>query len=389
MTRSPGGAAGGSCWRRPRAPRARPSWGCLTINREKVLVALSGGVDSAVAAAILVEAGCEVTGITFQLWAEESPGGAPCSLSPFGAERAARIAEILAVPHEVIDLRREFAASVIDYFTAEYSRGRTPNPCVICNRKIKFGALLREAVRRSIPMIATGHYVRVEYCPGKKRYLLKKGLDRARDQSYMLYNLTQEQLARCLFPLGCLTKKEVYDRAAVLGPVAVEQKESQEICFIPGGDYRSFLKQHGPAAVPGPIVDRSGRVLGRHSGIPFYTVGQRRGLGVNAPQPLYVLEIRPADNSIVVGERSELYRSTAVLEAINLIAWPALEREERVMVKVRYGAPAVPARLLPLPQERTARLVFDRPQLAVAPGQAAVFYRGEILLGGGLITRGA
>ncbi len=357
--------------------------GCFPINSKKVLVALSGGVDSAVAAAILVEKGYEVAGLTFQLFTEEEPPGAPAPSE--AVARAAAVAETLAISHEVVDLRERFEHCVIDYFAAEYSRGCTPNPCVICNREIKFAALLEAAQERSIPRIATGHYVRVEHCPRKKRHLLRKGLDRDKDQSYMLYNLTQEQLARCLFPLGSLTKKEVYARAAGLGPAATDQKESQEICFIPRGDYRSFLKRRGLRAEPGPIVDRSGTVIGRHEGIPFYTVGQRRGLALSAAQPLYVLELRPADNSIVVGERKELYRCAAELARLNLIAWPALEQEERVTAKIRYLAPETPARLLPLP-ERRARLEFDTPQAAVAPGQAAVFYRGDLLLGGGLIA---
>lgn len=383
MTRSPGGAAGGSGWRRLRAFKMR---GCCSINRRKVLVALSGGVDSAVAAAILCAEGYEVAGITFQLWAEEQPEGSAVTLSPFAAAaRAARIAATLSIAHEVVDLRQRFAGRVIDYFAAEYGRGRTPNPCVICNREIKFAALLQAAGERSIPRIATGHYVRVEQCPEKGRHLLRKGLDRAKDQSYMLYNLTQEQLARCLFPLGALTKTEVYARAAQLGPAAAGQKESQEICFIPDGDYRSFLKRRGTEAAPGPIVDRSGRVLGRHRGIPYYTVGQRRGLALSSAQPLYVLELRPADNSIVVGRKKELFRRAAEVGELNLIAWPALEREEKVTVKIRYRAPEVPARLTPLPPNRRARLTFDTPQAAVAPGQAAVFYRGDLLIGGGLI----
>lgn len=360
------------------------------IYRGRVLVALSGGVDSAVAAALLIEAGYQVTGVTFRLWAEQPPDistSLPASSSISDAIKdACRIAEFLGIAHEVVDLRKPFETEVVDYFTCEYSRGRTPNPCVICNRKIKFAALLHKAKQIKSPYIATGHYARVEYCAERGRHLLKKGLDQAKDQSYMLYNLTQEQLARCLFPLGGLTKKQVRARARELGLAVAGQKESQEICFIPGNDYRAFLKHRGIKVEPGPIVDRNGQILGRHSGVPFYTVGQRRGLGLNARHPLYVLEIRLRDNTIVVGERAGLYRSKAELAEINLIALSELAQEERVTVKIRYRAPEVPALLAPLSKGRQARLTFETPQPAVAPGQAAVFYRDDLVLGGGLIT---
>ena len=352
---------------------------------------MSGGVDSAVAAALLLEEGCEVAGITFQLWDEEGTGpsaGPPAAPSPSreAAAESRRIAEILGISHRVIDLRQPFAREVIAYFAGEYSRGRTPNPCVICNRRIKFDALLQTMRELECSHMATGHYARVEYGRRQNRYLLKKGLDPGKDQSYMLYNLTQEQLSRSIFPLGGMLKKEVRARARDLGLPAAGGKESQEICFIPGDDYRAFLRRRGAAASPGPIIDRSGRLLGRHGGIPFYTVGQRRGLGIAAPRPLYVLEIRPGDNSIVVGERRELFSSGAELSGLNLIALASLDRELEVSVKIRYRAPAVPALLAPLPQERCARLLFREPQAAVAPGQAAVFYRGDLVLGGGTIT---
>ena len=361
------------------------SAGVFAVSREKVLVALSGGVDSAVAAALLIEAGYTVSAVYFRLGAARTTPAGQAALDGEAA-RAARIAGELGIPFTEADLREQFEKQVIGYFTVEYSRGRTPNPCTLCNRVIKFAALLQKADELSICRIATGHYARVEYCPQKERHLLKKGRDREKDQSYMLYSLTQKQLARSLFPLGELTKKKVWEKAQRLVPSAAGQRESQEICFIPGDDYRSFLKSRGVKAKPGPIVDRSGRVLGRHAGLPFYTVGQRRGLGLSSPQPLYVTEIRSADNTIVVGERSALYRRAARLEQLNLVALASLEQEERVEVKIRYRTPAVPAHLAPLERGNHARLLFDAPQPAVTPGQAAVFYRGDLLLGGGLIA---
>ncbi len=361
------------------------------FHREKVLVALSGGVDSAAAAALLLEASYEVTGITFHLWEEKAPCSAahrpPRGSAAGGALASARrIAAILGIEHVVADLQQPFEDEIVEYFVGEYSRGRTPNPCVVCNRRIKFAALQQKALQLGCSRFATGHYARVEHCGEGGRHLLKKGVDTAKDQSYMLYNLTQEQLARCLFPLGEMTKDEVRARARQFGLPVASLKESQEICFIPGDDYPGFLKRRGIEAPPGPLVDRSGKILGQHRGLPFYTVGQRRGLGITAPHPLYVLEICPADNTIVVGEREHLYRSGAELSGLNLIAIPALEREINIEVKIRYGAPAVPALLAPLPQEHCARLRFKTPQAAVTPGQAAVFYRDELVIGGGTIT---
>ncbi len=362
--------------------------GVFIFYRKRVLVALSGGVDSAVAAALLLEKGCEVAGITFQLWDDEASAQPLSRRAGEAAADARRIAEILGISHTVVDLRRPFAEEIIEYFAEEYSRGRTPNPCVICNRKIKFAALLQKALELEYPRIATGHYARAEYGRRRERFLLKKGLDPGKDQSYMLYNLTQEQLSRSIFPLGEMNKNEVRARARSLGIPAAGGKESQEICFIPGDDYRDFLRRRGAgaAAAPGPIIDHSGRVLGRHSGIPFYTIGQRRGLGIVSSRPLYVLEIRPGENSIVVGEREELFSSGADLAGLNLIAVAALDHELEVSVKIRYRAPAAPALLAPLPQEGCARLLFKEPQAAVAPGQAAVFYRGDLVIGGGTIT---
>ena len=356
----------------------------------RVVVAMSGGVDSSVAAALLKEEGWEVLGVTLRLWEDTAGGG---EQSPErgkfakAIQDARGVARSLAIPHYVVDRREPFRETVVDYFAREYARGCTPNPCVLCNRKIKFAALLEKARELGADYIATGHYARVEFSPERGRYLLKKGVSREKDQSYMLYNLSQEQLARCLFPLGGMTKTQVRRKAEMLGLAVAGKKESQEICFIADGDYRSFLGRCGIRGRPGPILHVSGRRLGTHRGIPFYTVGQRRGLGITWPHPLYVLEIRPQENLIVVGEREALYRRGARVRRLNLISISALEGRERVKAKIRYRAPEVEALLKPAESGEGGEVCFAEPQPAVTPGQAAVFYQEDLVLGGGTIVQ--
>lgn len=345
-------------------------------------------MDSTVTAAILKEAGWNVIGVTLRLWRDVGSGGAPLpygegAVEPADAARAA--AQEIGVEHHVVDMSNPFREHVVRYFVDEYRSGRTPNPCIVCNRKIKFAALLNKAEELGTKHLATGHYVQVERCGQSGRYLLKKGVDPGKDQSYMLYNLTQDQLQRCLFPLGSLTKKEVRGKAKLLGLTVAERSESQEICFIPGNDYRDFLRRSGLKDTSGPIVDSSGSAIGTHRGLFHYTIGQRRGLGLISPHPLYVLEIRLSDNTLVVGERFQLERIGLDLENVNLVALPSLEEATKVTVKIRYRSPEVPAVVMPLPGEGAARITFDEPQHAVAPGQAAVFYRKETVLGGGWI----
>jgi tRNA-specific 2-thiouridylase len=352
---------------------------------------MSGGVDSSVAAALLKEEGWEVVGITLRLWDEERPGLPAPSRGCCAWEAvtdARRVAAALAIDHYVINMKEPFRRGVVDYFIREYRGGRTPNPCIACNREIKFSALLQKALELEASHLATGHYARVEYSEARGRYLLKKGLDAWKDQSYMLFELTQEQLRRCLFPLGGLTKKEVRRKAGALGLGVAQKSESQEICFIPDNDYRAFLERCGVETTPGPIVNSAGERLGTHNGIAFYTVGQRRGLGLAASRPLYVLQILPEANTLVVGDRAALERDGLELEAVNLVSISRLEPEQKVAVKIRYRSPEVPAVLI-LPagkaETREVRIVFDQPQPAVAPGQAAVFYQDDLLLGGGTI----
>ncbi|NLZ27410.1 MAG: tRNA 2-thiouridine(34) synthase MnmA, partial [Firmicutes bacterium] len=270
---------------------------------KKVAVAMSGGVDSSVAAAKMLEEGHEVIGLTMRVWSDpqyETGLGESCDLHDDAAE-AERVARHLGIPHFELDVRETFKEEVVCYFIDEYRRGRTPNPCIVCNHRFKFGALLEKALSLGAEKMATGHYARVGWEPKHRRYYLKKGIDSGKDQSYMLYRLNQEQLAKSIFPLGGSSKEIIRARALQLGLNMDEKKESQEICFIPGDDYREFLRRLVGTFPPGPIIDTGGNYLGEHRGLPFYTIGQRKGLGVVAAEPLYVVDLRTADNTLVVG----------------------------------------------------------------------------------------
>ena len=360
--------------------------------RKKVIVAMSGGVDSSVAAALLLEQGYEVVGVTLNVWpAGADPGpereNACCALS--AVEDARRVADRLRIPHYTLNFRAVFANTVIADFAAEYRRGRTPNPCVRCNEHVKFAALLDRTAGLEADFIATGHYARIGYDEHRRRFLLRKARDRRKDQSYVLYVLTQGLLARTLMPLGELTKEETRALAASLGLPVARKAESQEICFVPDDDYGRFLGEHAPGAErPGPILDRAGRVVGRHRGIANYTIGQRRGLGLPGPTPRYVTGIDAAQNAIVVGAERDLYHDALIAEQVNLIAVAAIAAPLRVAAKVRYRAEETPAALTPLPDGRL-HVRFDQPQRAITPGQAVVFYDGEIVVGGATIATAA
>lgn len=347
----------------------------------RVAVALSGGVDSAVAAGLLVAEGYEVLGLTMRLWREaEAEGLMEESLS---AARA--VCAHLGIPHEVVDLREPFRREVVDDFLREYARGRTPNPCLRCNRLLKFGLLLEQACALGCGLLATGHYARI--LRRGEAYHLLCGLDADKDQSYFLYTLQQAQLSRLLFPLGGRTKAEVRALAARWGLPVADRAESQETCFIADGDYRRFLAEQMPEAIrPGPILDRQGRVLGEHKGLPFYTIGQREGLGISAPRALYVLELDVARNALIVGFAEELGGDALLAEEMSYVAGREPEAGLAVEAKIRYRAPRAPARVWPLAGDR-ARVVFERPLRDITPGQAVVLYRGEEVLGGGIIAR--
>jgi len=359
------------------------------MRKKKILVAMSGGVDSSVAAALLKERGYEVIGLTmdiFDIPKEFSWGKSLSSCCGRRAKKdAIRVAAQLGISHYVIDLKKSFRDIVIAYFCEEYKKGRTPNPCIRCNRFIKFDALWKSAKNLGADFLATGHHARITQDEKSGRYLLLKGKDTEKDQSYFLYTLTQEQLGRTVMPIGDFTKKDVRKMARQFGLAVHQRPESQEICFIPDNDYARFLKQMIPKAFqPGSIVDVERRVLGRHKGVLHFTIGQRRGMGVAASHPLYVLEIQPEENRIVVGHGDQLYKKNVRVSQVNLIKIDKVTSPLYVRAKIRYKHREAKAVLTSL-EKNKARLDFEKPQRAVAPGQSAVFYDGDVVVGGGII----
>ncbi len=346
----------------------------------KVLVALSGGVDSSVAAALLAEAGHEVVGATLKQWT--GPGGTMGGCCTVGdAEDARRVAAALDVPYYVLDYVEEFRRAVVDRFTGEYLSGRTPNPCIECNRRVRFRSLLDRAAELGCDALATGHHARV--LPGPAGPRLLRGVDPAKDQSYVLHRLRRDDLARVLLPIGHLRKEEVREHAARLGLRVAAKPDSQDLCFAGPGGVRGFLRERVPgAARPGPVVDREGREVGRHDGVVGMTVGQRKGVGVAAGERRYVLEIRPSTATVVVGDRDALAAAGCTADDVTFVGDPYAGPAE---VQIRYRSPAVPCTVGPRRGGRI-EIRFGHPQHAVAPGQAAVFYRGDEVLGGGTIT---
>jgi tRNA-uridine 2-sulfurtransferase len=358
---------------------------------ERIVVAMSGGVDSSVAAALLVEQGYDVVGITLRVWPWQEPGGAAerfGSCCGTGAtEDARRVARTLGIPHYVLDSEAEFSRAVIDRFVGEYHRGRTPVPCLACNSELKFGSLLQRAAAWDAAAVATGHYARVSHDAAAGRFLLWRGREARKDQTDFLWPLRQAQLAGARFPVGGLTKDEVRAHARRLGLVTADKPESQEICFIPDDDYRGFLRRRDPAAFrAGAIMDQDGAVVGAHRGLADYTVGQRKGLGLASGRRLYVLDLDPQANTVTVGPAEGLARTRLVAESVNFIACEPPAEPMAVEAKIRHSHAAAPATVRALAEGR-AEVVFEAPQRAVTPGQSVVWYRGELVIGGGIIGR--
>ena len=357
------------------------------MSKGRVVVGMSGGVDSSVAAYLLKEAGYDVIGVTMQIWQDEvreveEENGGCCGLS--AVDDARRVANSLDIPYYVMNFKQEFKENVMDYFVAEYLAGRTPNPCIACNRYVKWESLLKRSLEIGADYIATGHYAQIEKLPNG-RYSLKKSATAAKDQTYALYNLTQEQLSRTLMPVGAYTKDEIRELAdKIMLPVA-NKPDSQEICFIPDNDYASFIEANTEQKIiPGNFVNTKGEVIGKHKGITHYTIGQRKGLNLSMGHPVFVVEIRPETNEVVIGDHEEVFASELLADRINYMSREDFEDGMEVLAKIRYNHKGAVCRLYHEGEDKV-RCVFLEPQRAITPGQAVVFYEDEYVLGGGTI----
>ena len=360
----------------------------VAAGKARVVVGMSGGVDSSATAALLLEQGFDVVGITLKLWPQDCVSRAEDKCcGPQAVTDARAVCHKLGIPYYLIDEAEEFQSKVIRYFADEYKAGRTPNPCVMCNQNLKFGRLIDRADQLGAQFIATGHFARLERSADGTRMLLKRGRDARKDQSYFLFSLRQDQLARAMFPLGEKTKSDTREVARHCNLKTADKAESMEICFVPDNDYGRFLQQAKLVQQHrGDIVDLQGQVLGRHDGIEFYTIGQRKGLGISSNRPLYVVELEPATNRVVVGDESALERDEFTADRCNWIPFDGPPETLEATVKIRYNHPGTTARVTPLAAGK-ASVKLHTPQRAITPGQAAVFYQDDLVLGGGWITR--
>src|SRR4051794_4563187 len=349
---------------------------------------MSGGVDSSATAALLLEQGYDVVGITLKLWPQDCVSRAEDKCcGPQAVTDARAVCHKLGVPYYLIDEAEQFQAKVIQYFAAEYKSGRTPNPCVMCNQNLKFGRLIERADQLGAQFIATGHFARLEKSDNGSRTLLKRGRDLRKDQSYFLFSLRQDQLSRAMFPLGEKTKSDTREVARHCNLKTADKEESMEICFVPDNNYGKFLQQANLAQKHrGEIVDLHGHVLGHHDGIEFYTIGQRKGLGITTPKPVYVVELDAENNRVMVGDETALDRKEFIVDRCNWIPFDNPPEQIEVMAKIRYNHPGTMATVLPIDKNK-AKVKLHVPQRAITPGQAAVFYQEDLVVGGGWICR--
>lgn len=358
------------------------------MSKGRVVVGMSGGVDSSVAAYLLKADGYDVIGVTMQIWQDQDrevqeENGGCCGLS--AVDDARRVADALKIPHYVMNFKQEFKENVIDYFIEEYQKGHTPNPCIACNRYVKWESLLRRSMEIGADYIATGHYARIEQLENG-RYTLKKSVTAAKDQTYALYNLTQQQLAHTLMPVGGYSKEEIRIIASRIGLPVAAKPDSQEICFVPDNDYAGFIAQNTQKPVcPGNFVNRDGAVLGQHRGIIHYTVGQRKGLNLSLGHPAYVLEIRAAANEVVIGDNADVLAQKLTANRLNYMALPRFEDDQQLFAKIRYNHQGAPCKVKITGADELV-CTFSAPVRAVTPGQAVVFYHGEYVAGGGTIV---